>query len=100
MFIIANLLLGTARVLDVVITLMMYMIFFRAIISWVNPDPNNIIVVILCRLTDPILMPIRRIVPMHRLGLDISPILAFLFLIFTQTFLVKSLVELAYMLKP
>ncbi len=100
MFILGNLLFGVAKVLDIVISFMMFAIFFRAIISWVNPDPSNIIVIFLHRLTDPVLQPIRRMIPMWRLGLDISPIIAFLFLIFTQTFLVRSLIEIAYRLNP
>jgi len=54
-------------------------IIVRALISWVSPDPYNPIVQILVRLTEPVLKPLRRLVPPGKLaGLDLSPMLALL----------------------
>lgn len=68
----------------------------RALISWVNPDPYNPIVQFLYKTTEPILDPIRRILPQGlRFGIDISPIIAFLVIVFLRSFLVQTIYELA-----
>ena len=54
-----------------------WVIIIRAVISWVSPDPYNPIVQILHRLTEPVLRPLRSLIPPHKLGgLDLSPLLA------------------------
>jgi len=89
-----------ANVVDVGLTIYMWVVVVRAIISWVTPDPYNPIVIFLRRSTDPILNPIRRRLPfaLSRTGIDFSPLILLLGIIFLQKFLVKSLYELAYRL--
>jgi YggT family protein len=48
-----------------------------ALLSWVSPDPSNPIVQTIYGISEPLLVPFRRIIP-HIGGLDISPILALL----------------------
>jgi YggT family protein len=56
-----------------------WVIIIRALISWVSPDPRNPIIVILHNLTEPVLRPLRRLVPPRMTGnIDVSPILAIL----------------------
>ncbi|MBI5197974.1 MAG: YggT family protein [Nitrospirae bacterium] len=95
MFVMSNLIMAVAKVMDILLTLFMWLIIIRALLSWVNPDPYNPIVQILYRVTDPILTPLRRVVPTWRMGIDISPILAVLIIVFLQMFLVNSLQEWA-----
>jgi len=95
MFILSNLIFSVARLLDIVITILYWIIIIRALISWVNPDPFNPIVQFLHRVTEPILMPIRRVFRMQFWAIDISPIIAVLALVFIQSFLVRSLMDLA-----
>jgi YggT family protein len=99
MFIISNLLLSVARILDIVITLFYWIIIIRALISWVNPDPFNPIVQFLQRATEPILNPIRKTFKMQFWAVDISPIIAVLCLIFIQGFFVKTITDLALRLQ-
>ena len=99
MFILGNIILAFAKVLDVVLDIMWILILVRALISWVNPDPYNPIVQFLNRTTEPILAPIRRLLPMHNLGIDISPIIAFVAIIFAQTAIVQSLAQIGHMLQ-
>ena len=99
MFVIGNFILAVAVILQYLITILTWVIIIRALISWVNPDPYNVIVQILHRLTEPILAPIRRIIPMHNMGIDISPIIAILLLWFVRLFIVSSLFSLAIRLK-
>jgi YggT family protein len=94
MFVAGNLLEGLAHVLDWVLTLYMYVIIGRALISWVNPDPWNPIVQFLERATEPVLSPIRRALG-WRMGIDLSPIVAILVIVFLQYALVRSLFEMA-----
>ena len=93
MFVLSNFIHALATVLDIVLTVLYWLILFRALISWVSPDPFNPIVQFLNRVTEPILEPLRRVLP--PMPIDISPILAFLGIIFIRTFLVTSLNELA-----
>ena len=47
-------------------------IIARVLLSWFIQDPCNQIYRFLCKLTDPVLAPIRRIIPIT--GLDFSPV--------------------------
>jgi len=93
MFVFANFLFAVAKVLGIVLDILMFLILIRALISWVNPDPYNPIVVFLTRATDPILEPLRRWIPMHNIGIDISPIIAWLIILFSKAFLACSLLN-------
>ncbi|MFA5411150.1 MAG: YggT family protein [Candidatus Omnitrophota bacterium] len=100
MFVMSNFLIAAARILDVVFTLLYWLILIRALISWVNPDPDNPIVQFLYKTTEPILYPIRRLLPLGlKFGIDISPIIAFLLIMFLRSFLVKTLIDLALRLR-
>ena len=95
MFVFGNFLGAVARVIDIGLTLYMWVIIARAVISWVNPDPYNPIVRFLVSVTEPVLFQIRRRLPVSLGGLDLSPILVILAIIFVQSFLVRSLMALA-----
>lgn len=95
MFVASNFLVAFAHVVDIVLTILYWLILIRALISWVNPDPYNPIVQFLYKTTEPILYPIRKILPFSfRIGLDISPIIAFLIIIFLKSFLVRTIIEI------
>jgi YggT family protein len=49
----------------------------RVLLSWVQVDPNNQLVKIIYQLTEPLLAPIRRLLPQGG-GMDFSPIVAFI----------------------
>jgi YggT family protein len=98
MFVLGNFIVALAKVIDIVLTLYMWIIIFRALISWVNPDPYNQIVIFLYRVTEPVLGPIRRILPMRNVGIDISPIIVILVIIFLQYFLVETIIQMAHSL--
>jgi YggT family protein len=95
MFIVGNLLDALASILYLVLNLYMWIIIARAVISWVNPDPYNPIVRFLYSITDPVLLTIRRRLPLSFGGIDFSPIVVILAIIFLQKFLVASLHDLA-----
>ncbi len=94
MFMLGNVLLGIATVLDYALWFYMWIIIARALISWVNPDPWNPIVQFLDRATEPVLSPIRRRLG-WRMGLDLSPLIAIVAITFAQIAVVQSLKDLA-----
>ena len=61
------------------------LIFIRALMSWFAPNPYNQFYQLLIRVTEPVLAPLRRIIPMQ--GIDFSPMLAILLI----NFVVKRL---------
>ena len=95
MFVLSNFIIALAKVIDIALTLYMWIIVFRALISWVNPDPYNQIVIFLYRVTEPVLGPIRRRLPMRNIGIDISPIIVILVIIFLKYFLVETMIQMA-----
>jgi YggT family protein len=95
MFVLGNFIIGLAKVIDIILTIYMWIIIARALISWVNPDPYNKIVIFLYRVTEPVLRPIRRMLPWHNMGIDLSPLIVMLVIFFLQYFLVGSIIGLA-----
>ena len=99
MFIFANLILAAANILDILLDIYKWVVIISALISWVNPDPYNPIVRFLHSVTEPAFRPIRRLIG-YRLGpIDISPLIVILAIIFTQKFLIGSLIEIGYKMK-
>ena len=91
MFVVANFIKAIAVILGMVLDLLFWAILIRALISWVNPDPFNPIVRFLESVTEPVLEPIRRVVP--SMGLDLSPMIAALAIYFLKIFIVGSLID-------
>jgi YggT family protein len=98
MFIFVNLLIAIARISDTLLSIYMWIIIISALISWVNPDPYNPIVRFLHTVTDPVLRPIRRRLGFG-MGIDFSPMVVILAILFVKYFLIQSLIEFAYKLK-
>lgn len=88
-------LMAVAKVIDIVLIFFMWIVVARAILSWVSPDPYNPIVRFIHNVTEPILHPIRMKLPVNFGGLDLSPIVVFLGVIFLRTFVVSSLQRLS-----
>lgn len=95
MFVLNHFIVAVAKIIDIVLTIYMWIIIFRALLSWVNPDPYNKIVIGLYRLTEPVLGYVRRILPLRNIGIDISPVIVILFILFLQYFLVETMLSLA-----
>ena len=96
MFVLANFLVALAQVLDYVLWAYGWILLGRVLISWVNADPYNPIVRFLYVATEPILAPVRRALPVYAGGLDLSPVVVWIGIIFFKRFLVQSLYDLAY----
>ena len=99
MFVVGNLLTALASVLQMLLSAYMWIIIIRALISWVNPDPYNPIVQFLRSATDPVLYRVRRWIPINFGGIDFSPLIVIAGIVFLQSFLVQSLLDLSRALR-
>ncbi len=95
MYFFGYLLMGVAKVVDVALLIFMWIVIARAVLSWVNPDPFNPIVRFIHNVTEPVLYPIRAKLPVGFGGIDLSPVVVFLAVIFLRTFFVSSLMRLS-----
>ena len=96
MFVLGNFIAAAAHIIDIALTLYMWIIIIRAVLSWVNPDPYNPIVRLLYQVTEPVMALVRRWIPLRGMGIDFSPMIILLVIVFLQSFLVKSLLQLSY----
>ena len=69
----------------------MWIIIVAALISWVNPNPYNPIVQFLRRITEPVLRPVRRLLARYQTGMDFSPVVVILIILFVQRVILPSL---------
>ncbi|MCL4370603.1 MAG: YggT family protein [Chloroflexi bacterium] len=79
------------KFVDLLFNILIFAIVGRALLSWFNVGPGNPIGRILYEVTEPILGPMRRVIPMIGM-LDISPIVAILLLTFMQGLILQALV--------
>ncbi len=95
MFVFANFLNAVATLIDFALSAYMWVVIGRAVISWVNADPCNPIVRFLYDVTEPVMAKIRRFLPVSVGGVDFSPMVLIMGIIFLQSFLVPTLRRLA-----
>ncbi len=84
MFVFANLLFGRRPGPRSVAQFYMWIVIARVVISWVNADPYNPIVRAIVSVTEPVLYRIRRALPVFAGGIDFSPLVVFVGIIFVQ----------------
>ena len=67
------------RLIMLVLDIYTWVIIAAAVISWVTPNPDNPVVRLLRRLTEPVMAPIRQLLPPWKtFGLDFSPMIVIL----------------------
>lgn len=99
MILLGNTLAALAKILHIVLTIYLWIIILRAVFSWVYVPSLYQAGRILYRLTEPVLRPLRRLLPPAKLGgLDISPIIVALLIVFLDSVLVNSLALYAHRL--
>jgi len=94
MFMLGYFLQALAGIVHVLFMAVIFVVIARAVLSWVSPDPYNPIVRVIVQVSEPLLYPIRRRLPMPG-GLDLSPMLLILAIAFLDDFLVPSLQRIA-----
>jgi YggT family protein len=98
MFMLGNFLMAIAKLINFALSAYIWVVIGSAVISWVNADPYNPIVRFLRQATDPLLAKIRRVLPVMG-GLDLSPMVLILIIVFLQSFLVPTLVQIGQSLQ-
>ncbi len=98
MFVAHNFLVAVAQLVDWLLWAYTIVVIARVVVSWVSADPYNPIVRFLYRATEPVLRPIRSRLP-DLGGLDISPMIVILGIMFLQRFLIPSLLDIAVALR-
>ncbi len=90
MYILGQLLASLAYLFNMIFNVLYFLLVIRIILSWFGVNPYNEIVQILFRVTEPILIPFRKL-PLQVGAFDFSPILAFMALWFLRSFVVGVL---------
>ena len=97
----ANFILAIARVLNFIVSAYTIVIVFRVILSWIQIPSLYPVAVIVYKLTEPLLKPIRKYVPPHKMGgLDVSPMILLIILMFINSFVIRSLMQIAVQQRP
>lgn len=93
MYALGSFLTTFAEILSMVITLYTYVIIGAVVISWVGADPANPIVRLLRQMTEPLFRQVRKLLPrvFFKTGLDFTPMIVLLLLIFINKFFVNLL---------
>jgi YggT family protein len=82
------------RLIMFVLDIYTWVIIAAAVISWVTPNPYNPVVRLLRRLTEPVLAPIRRLLPPWKtFGLDFSPMIVILLIQWVVPVLLRALMN-------
>ena len=68
------LIIGLADLLNQAVSLVFWLVLIRAIMSWINPTVNNPLMMVIVQITEPIMAPVRKLIPPLG-GLDLSPLL-------------------------
>jgi YggT family protein len=83
--------------IDWLLWLYSMMIIASALISWVSPDPRNPIVMFLRQVTEPVLAPVRRLLPPWKTGgLDLSPLIVLIAIQFIERVILPTLFRAMY----
>lgn len=96
MIVLANTLSAVASVLGMLLNLYFWIVVIAALITWVKPDPYNIIVRTLRRLTEPVFYQVRKWLPFtYTSGIDFSPVVVLLAIELLNRIVVRSLAQYA-----
>ncbi|MCX5872581.1 MAG: YggT family protein [Deltaproteobacteria bacterium] len=95
MFVVGNLINALAIVIDTVLNIYMWIVIISTLISWVNPDPYNPIIRFLYGITEPLFAFVRRHLPIPQMGIDFSPLIVILAIVFLRAFVVNTLFDIA-----
>ena len=79
-----------AEIVAATVYVLTFAIIGRALLSWFNPNPHNPLVEFLVTVTEPILAPLRAIMP--RMGMiDLTPMVAIILLQVVRRILLQNL---------
>jgi YggT family protein len=87
-----NTLAALAKVFHIVLNIYLWIVILRAVFSWIYVPSLYPAARVLYRLTEPVMRPVRRLIPPAKTGgLDISPLIVALVIVFLDNVLVGSM---------
>lgn len=96
MFILKNFITSIAYILDIALNIYTWIVIVRAALTWFSPDPYNQLYKFLCAVVDPVTDRLRKTLPFLRVGMaDFSPLILILILLFLNSFLPRTLIQIA-----
>ena len=99
MILFSNFLDAVGTILKAVLNFYSFVIVISVVVSWVNADPYNAIVRTVTALTEPVNSRIRRVIPTRVGGLDLTPLVVILAIMFIEKLIVQSLLHYAFRLQ-
>ena len=85
-------LLAIGELLQLTVWVFIITLFIRVILSWIQPGGYNPVLGLINQLTEPLMAPARRLIPPFG-GLDLSPIVVFIFLYLTLMLVVRPILD-------
>jgi YggT family protein len=82
-----------ADLIALILTVFLVAVIIQVILSWINPGQYNPVIGLVHKLSDPVLKPIRRLIPSLG-GLDLSPLFATLLLLVAKMLIVPPIIYL------
>jgi len=80
-------------IVDIIFDVMYWLVIVRVILSWVRHDPYNPIFRFIYEVTELVLAPVRRLIPMRGMAIDFSPIIAILLLQLLKSIVIDLLIR-------
>jgi YggT family protein len=87
--------IGLGGILHSLISFYIWIVIIAVILSWVRPNPNNPMVQVFYRITEPAFMYIRRYIPSVFNGVDLSPVILIIGLEVVDVILINIINSLA-----
>ena len=84
--------LFTLKLIKGIFAILDLFVWARVIISWINHDPYNDIIRIIYQVTEPMLRPLRDIIPATSIGIDKSPFVLLFLLNIAESFALRTFV--------
>lgn len=92
---ISNIIFGLGGILHNLVTIYIWVIIIASLLTWIKPDPNNPIVQLLYRITEPAYALVRRYIPSVYNGVDLSPLIIIIGLQIADVLLVSVINSIA-----
>jgi len=91
----SSIIFGLGGILHNLVTIYIWIVIIASLLTWVKPDPNNPIVQLLYRITEPAYALVRRYIPSVYNGVDLSPLIIIIGLQIADVLLVSVINSIA-----
>jgi YggT family protein len=80
--------------IDLVFEVMYWLIIVRVLLSWIPHNPYNPIIRFIYEVTEIVMAPVRRVLPLQAMGIDFSPIVVLILLQLVKVLAINVLIGL------